>query len=263
MTRDKFVAVARAVFARMPVFVLLTGLVFAAGSQYAHGYWDALGLPLMDTGTSVYDTLLTGYAGLVLTILPFLHFKYSPTTVVLIVSAAIVIAGVLNRRFDAWLIRRKRRRERAGILRSERMSRNFGRFLRFSKAYERFARISLPQLGLIIAGFSVLVIFNAPIGSAERRGREFAAKQLVQGRSELRAMNDRLVDVALVSFHPAQGTELAIGTPLKCNSERCALLTVNGPLAVAKERLVDQFVQRADLPASCYTEDGIARRIVH
>lgn len=263
MTRDKFVAVARAVFARVPVFVLLTGLVFAAGSQYAHGYWDALGLPLMDTGTSVYDTLLTGYSGLLLTILPLLHFEYSPALVVLFVSAVVVIAGLLDRRFDAWLIRRRRRRKRAGIVRSERVSRNFGRFLRFAKAYERFARISLPQLGLIMAVFSVLYIFTAPIGSAEKLGREFAAKRLAQGRSELRAMNDHLVDVALVSFHPSQGTELAVGAPLKCNSERCALLTANGPIAVAKERLVDQYVQRADLPASCYTEDGIARRIVH
>jgi hypothetical protein len=257
---DKVGAAFKAAFLRVPFLILLTAITFACGHQFMHDYWDTLGLPLMSASSSVNDTLLNGYAGLLLWISPALHSGIDPTAIVILASAALVLSRLAARSVWVRMLRRRRVRRRLDSVMTRDRRKSFRRFARFAHEYERFAKISLPALSAVVVLFSILFIITAPVGYAGKMGRQRAAKQLSQGRVDLQSLKDRLVDVSSVTYTKPNGADVGMGVPLNCDSERCALLTTDGPLAIAKSRILDEYVERAELPPSCFTASGIAKR---
>lgn len=247
-------------FSRVPFLIFISAVTFACGHQFMHDYWDALGLPLMSASSSVNDTLLNGYAGLLLWISPALHSGINPTAIVISTSAALVLSRFAARSVWVRLLRGRRARRKLDPVTTRDRRKSLRRFVRFAHEYERFAKISLPALSAVVVVFSILLIIIAPVGYAGKMGRQQATRQLSQGRVDLQSLEDRLVDVPAVTYTKPNGSEVGIGIPLNCDSERCALLTNDGPLAIAKSRILDEYVERAELPPSCFTASGIAKR---
>lgn len=250
LVMDKVVNIAISLYRRIPFLILFSAFLYVAGHRFSANYWRAIGLPLMTVDQTVNDSISNGFFGLSLWLTSSLKVA-NPIQAVLLLSCGCVAVYQIGDLFVTGLGDYKRDLAKpwvkplapAWLLAVDKWAR---------RSTLEFITVSIPQIlaVILLSGF-MLAVFG-PLAGVEKMGKEYGDEQLVELRRSLSDLREGRVLVPAVTFRRASLDRIEIGVPINCGPDQCAIMSESGPLAVPKDRVLDQYVQAPFLAGKCY-----------
>jgi hypothetical protein len=243
--------------ARIPILTVVTGYVYRAGGEYDSHYWRALGVPLMHDNRTFQDLLDSGFMAIALLCTePFRgSSRWMWWGIGLCLFVALAWEGMVRLKRSKWLLNLNLESEKTWLSpawsrRKRAITRVMGRF---------FSIIQFPHFALTALSCAILIAF-LPLLGVGREGTREGFRQATLYASLAKASKDRLTDVTIAVFRLTQDQAQGEGISMGCSPDRCALMTVDGPISVPKGQVLYETRLNALLPKSCYTDEGIKRR---
>ncbi|QDE40923.1 hypothetical protein FIV34_17740 [Luteibacter pinisoli] len=249
----------RKLLPQLPYLSLAIALLYIAGRQYNMSYWKGMGLPLMISSQSVADTVADGFVAWAMLVFSWLPFRVDPFW--LILGVASVGAGLFF--LVETLTRRGQQRRAEGHRFPPRTKASpavdaVGEAI--IRIIEIFPGFAFPPVLVLFTFFGGLALVISPMKSIDALARKQSSVEATKYKASFTKLRDGLVDVSVARYRAAGDNTDALGIPMACTADRCAIMTTSGPVSLSKDKVTEEYLQAANLTSACYSEAGILSR---